>query len=670
MLLTMRLLGRFEVAAPSGDVLKISGTRTQLLLARLSLSDGQRLERGVLSAMLWGDRADAQARASLRQMIWTLRQALDPYPGALVVDGDALLLDPRAIGSDVAEFDRCATSSEAVDLERALALYRGDLLDGVDLIALDPDGYFQHQRTRLRDLALRCTRSLVEVHGQNRHWDDAVRVARRGLVLDPYDQTLNASLVQGLQAMGRYREARDRDDTFRRMMVAELGLPQPPQPLGPPAPSPRPAIGVDVVPARPQPQPRRDLRRLAVAAAVLVVAAGIGIAQFVMPRPSEAKGPSAPIGSALPTANLQAYDLYLRAESLRLKRDGFSWKQTPSGNAFERMREAAFPATMQTHPTLAAAGDSQLHAAMAVYQRATDLDPGFTEAHAGYAMAAVTIAQRRFDALLPADASRNQAYVAAGLALQRDPENAHALIVLSRLQAQDGAMDTALISAKRAVLSRPDDAEARANLALLLSRTGQAFLARAELAHMRQLDPVPGPDDIVIYGELAFAEGRYGGAIADFVAAWPDLPHDQVLLTHLIAALAIQGQLGQAQTVLKDFLAAQPEANLHQLFMHYSAIRQAGQNQRLLDGLRRAGLPVWSRGDDLSTVDRLAGADLAALVGQVPGSDQQYLRGDEVCRIEDFRSVCGSIFPAPPGRGVEFVFLAPTEIRFFSGPKK
>ncbi len=37
---------------------------------------------------------------------------------------------------------------------------------------------------------------------------------------------------------------------------------------------------------------------------------------------------------------------------LVLKRDGFSWKQTPSGNAFERMREAAFPATMQTHPAL------------------------------------------------------------------------------------------------------------------------------------------------------------------------------------------------------------------------------------------------------------------------------------------------------------------------------
>ena len=175
---------------------------------------------------------------------------------------------------------------------------------------------------------------------------------------------------------------------------------------------------------------------------------------------------------------------------------------------------------------------------------------------------------------------------------------------------------------------------------------------------------------MLIYGEIAFAEGRYNDAIGDFVAAWPDLPHSQVLLTHLIASLAIQGQLRQAQVVQKGLFAALPEANLHQLYSHYAPLRDAGQNQRLIDGLRRSGLPVWSQGAAPAASDRLAGAELASLVGLVPGSPSQYLRGDELCRIEDGRSVCGAIYHAPAGLDVDYVFLAPTQIRFFSLPAK
>ena len=186
---------------------------------------------------------------------------------------------------------------------------------------------------------------------------------------------------------------------------------------------------------------------------------------------------------------------------------------------------------------------------------------------------------------------------------------------------------------------------------------------------MRQLDPVPRPEWLLILGEIAFADGRYNNAIADLVAAWPDLPNNPVLLAHLTSALAIQGQLVQAQMVRDKLLARWPEANLYLMLERYRLLRSAEQNQRLLDGLRRAGLPVWPHGVRLVAADQLTGTDLVAFLGGVPGSSDQYLRGDELCRIEQNVSVCGAIYRAPPGLKVSHVFVAPTELRFFSLPK-
>lgn len=645
----LRLLGRFETVSASGSALNISGARAQLLLARLALAQGGALDRSTLSTMLWGERADAQARASLRQLIWTIRQALKLVPDALVAEGDLIRLNPVAVGTDVALFDRLALSPDPGDLEAALAVYRGDLLEGIDLISLAPDGYFLHERSRLRDLALKVVATLVDGYDRDMKWEQTIRASRRGLAIDPYDEALHGRLVGALQKLGRNREARDQGEAFRKRLKAELGIISPPQAtmatdrrsataqvLTMPASSPDPMPSL-------QNRPTRMVIGLALAVTVFI-AVSLGIWRqssdnsAALPTPI---APAAAVSDRIPTRNLAAYDQYLRAEAQRR----------------------------------AATDVAALRKVLPAFRRAFTLDPNFAEAHAGYAFVAVALWERSLWDLIPSITARNGAYDAAGRALELDPDNARALIVLSRIQAQDGAGDQALATARRAVTAEPDSAEAHANLALILSRNSQAFKARAELTRLRQLDPIPRPEWLLIFGEVAFAEGRYYNAIADLVAAWPELPDNPLLLEHLTAALAIQGQLVQAQMVRDKLLTLLPEANLYLLLEHYSPLRRAEQNQRLLDGLRRAGLPVWPQGVGLAEADRLTGTDLAALLGAVPGSrDQylrgQYLRGNELCRIEQGRSVCGAIYRAPPGRDVDYVFVAPTELRFFSVPPK
>ncbi len=674
--LVLRLLGRFELASGPGDALKITGARAQLLLARLALASGDRLERGVLSTMLWGGRADAQARASLRQMIWTLRQTLDPCPDALVSDGDFMWLDPKVIQTDVAEFDRLAHSSDPGDKEAALTLYRGELLDGIDLLALEPDGYFLQERTRLQDLAMQVVASLAESYDQNRQWADAVRVTRRGLALDPFDETLHRSLIAGLQELGRPREARDQDEAFRNLMKSELGVT--------PAPLPTPGT-TRLSPAsllQPAPQAAPPSHRAptllrttlvgSIAAAALLFVLGIVIWRQIGPDLGTAATDTTPKSShaamidLIPTRNLAAYDQYLRAEAERR----------------------------------AATSDDALRKVLPAFRRAFTLDADFANAHAGYALVAVELWERSLDGIIPSLAARSEAYVAAGRALQIDPANARALIVLSRIQARDGAQVLALATARNAVAAEPGSAEGHANLALILARAGNTTEARTELKRLQRLDPVPRSDRYLIFGQAAFADERYDAATADFIAVWPDLPRNTLLLEHLAAALALQGRLREAGEMKDRLLAVMPRANLHLTAQRYATLREPRQNVRLLEGLRRAGLPDWPYGFRGNEDQRVADTDLAAIAldarwsghlgngsaftfqGDAQGgftyssdsgkvSGHQVLHDSLLCQsLPDHPAgeVCGPVYRNTTGQNPEspFVFVSAEDVRYFS----
>ncbi|MDX1424561.1 MAG: hypothetical protein R3322_15555, partial [Kiloniellales bacterium] len=67
--LRISLLGGFEAQLGSGRTLVLKGRKTQALLAYLALAPGRRRTRDELSALLWSDRGEAQARSSLRQSL-------------------------------------------------------------------------------------------------------------------------------------------------------------------------------------------------------------------------------------------------------------------------------------------------------------------------------------------------------------------------------------------------------------------------------------------------------------------------------------------------------------------------------------------------------------------------------------------------------------------------
>lgn len=92
--LTLHLAGAFAARAADNPIEGLS-RRGQAMLAYLSQQPGMRAERSRLADLLWSDRSEAQARASLRQELSSQRKLLPP--GILQASRQHVWLDPRCV---------------------------------------------------------------------------------------------------------------------------------------------------------------------------------------------------------------------------------------------------------------------------------------------------------------------------------------------------------------------------------------------------------------------------------------------------------------------------------------------------------------------------------------------------------------------------------------------
>jgi len=122
---TLRVLGGFELRDADGRDFSPAGKKQRALIACLALSAGTAWSRERLTALLWGDRDEEQARGSLRQSLVELRRI---GISALQSSRETVALDAGIVAVDAVEFARLA---EAGELQRAAELYRGELLEGV-----------------------------------------------------------------------------------------------------------------------------------------------------------------------------------------------------------------------------------------------------------------------------------------------------------------------------------------------------------------------------------------------------------------------------------------------------------------------------------------------------------------------------------------------------------
>jgi DNA-binding SARP family transcriptional activator len=223
--LSLSLLGGFEARIEPGQPVPVPTRKAQALLAYLALPAGQSHPRDKLAALLWGDTAPGPARNALRQTLFVLRKALGPLADdVLRITGNAIALAPDAVQTDSAAFESAVGEGTPAGLERAVGLYRGDLLSGLSVDETVFEDWLMTERERLRELFLEALARRLAHQRTSGAAAPAVQTALRLLALDPLQEVVHRTLMRLYGQFGRRDAALRQYQECVEVLRRELGV--------------------------------------------------------------------------------------------------------------------------------------------------------------------------------------------------------------------------------------------------------------------------------------------------------------------------------------------------------------------------------------------------------------------------------------------------------------
>ncbi len=216
----IQVLGPFEVRKSRGELVDFGHRKVRALLVYLAVQYERPQTREHLASVLWARTGEERARHNLRQALSKLR-ALSP--DLLITPDDRVALDPAACELDVLAFQELSRSDGEEDLRQALALYRGDLLEGYVASEADFQDWLEVARARLRKLACEVAARLSAALHARGAIPEAIEVLHRLLDLDRANESAHRRLMQLLAATGKRSEALRQYQECAAALAQELG---------------------------------------------------------------------------------------------------------------------------------------------------------------------------------------------------------------------------------------------------------------------------------------------------------------------------------------------------------------------------------------------------------------------------------------------------------------
>jgi DNA-binding SARP family transcriptional activator len=205
--LRVRLFSQVEVALGTVPQARFPTHKAAALFAYLVLQRGRPQRREALAARFWGEHSEADARKALRTELWRVRSVVEPQgvpPGTfLESQGPCVAFNvASAYWLDIEDFERKLTpfiagrgdgaaSQPLEEVQAALDLYRGDLLEGLD------EEWCIYERQRLSSLYVHATQRLIDALIQRAEWGRAVAEAQRLLAYDPLIEHVHRDAMRG-----------------------------------------------------------------------------------------------------------------------------------------------------------------------------------------------------------------------------------------------------------------------------------------------------------------------------------------------------------------------------------------------------------------------------------------------------------------------------------------
>ena len=208
----LRLIGQMEAWTVTSENVLPAGRKTRALLATIALSSPRPALRGRLAELLWSRRPEEQARASLRQEIHRLLDALSATNTELLtVTRDHLTLKPGLVWVDVEEVMRATVLQPA-----SLSLLDGDLLEDLDGVDPSFDAWLTTERERLRDRARNVAEALLREQSDP---ETTIPAAQRLLQIDRAHEGAWRALMRAHAARGERGMAIQAYDRCRSVLA-------------------------------------------------------------------------------------------------------------------------------------------------------------------------------------------------------------------------------------------------------------------------------------------------------------------------------------------------------------------------------------------------------------------------------------------------------------------
>lgn len=637
---SLQLLDGFALKR-AGDLVDLPHRKDRFLLGFLGLNSGRPVSRDKLAGLLWADRAEEQARGSLRQSLAALRAAFGEDSDDIFIAGrDSVSVKPGRLCIDVEAFERAATDNAT--LADAPRLYSGPLLDGCEAPSRDYEQWLVPERQRLEDLAASVVERLARTETGHRDLEPAIILARQLLGRDRLREPVYRGLMQLLVRDNKRSEALKLYGQCEAALAEELGIKAAheteqvyrgilsgEQPVAAPVDM---AIASAAGDARPSiaVMPFQNISREADLDVICDglaedITSGLGrfklfavIDRFSSAQVAKSTADALEIGKRLGVDLVVQGSLQRLTDNLRmtvrlvetatrvLKWSGqFSVKADDVLSAPDKIMAAVLPSInsqvestlterSRHKPTLAAyehllvgirhlrgyeADDNRL--AIEHFDKALAADPGFALAMAYRGFADVVY--HGYDAT-PRD------ILDASLALIRrasviDPEEPRIWWLMGTALAYTGDLDAEEQCYRRSVELNPSDANAVAALALVLVARGQHETGLALFREAFRLNPYHPEWYWVDFGSALYVCGKYEEALEAF--SRQRNPHIWVL-SRIAACNAQLDRMAQAQAVVAKIMRMKPGFRLSE---PGSGCWGSDDTARFHAGMIKAGLP-------------------------------------------------------------------------------